>query len=117
MPRSRTDTVIMLTRLGGHPLALNPDLMERAEATPDTVITMVDGHKLVVSESVEDVAALVLAWRAAIAAKAFEMTSTRDETDDGTQPPRDDEAAITKIDTDRDRAVLARVLQLPVREE
>ena len=37
--------MIVLTRLNGHAFALNPDLIERAESTPDTVITLVDGKK------------------------------------------------------------------------
>ncbi|MDQ1287682.1 MAG: flagellar protein FlbD [Actinomycetota bacterium] len=91
----------MLTRLGGRPFALNPDLMEKAEATPDTVITMVDGHKFVVTEPVEDVVGLILLWRASVTAKAFELTSA---------PETDDSPC-------RDAGDRARVLQLPAREE
>jgi flagellar protein FlbD len=64
----------MLTRLGGQPMAVNPDLIEKAEATPDTVITLVDGHKFVVAESVVDVVDRVRAWRASVAAEAFAMS-------------------------------------------
>ncbi|MDQ1717392.1 MAG: Flagellar and Swarming motility protein, partial [Pseudonocardiales bacterium] len=35
------DPLIILRRLSGPQFALNPDLIERAEATPDTVVTMV----------------------------------------------------------------------------
>lgn len=66
--------MIILTRLGGLEMAVNPDLIERAEATPDTVITMVDGHKLVVAESVDEVVARVRRWRAEVAAEAFEIS-------------------------------------------
>ena len=45
--------MIMLSRLNGLPFALNPDLIERAQATPDTVLTLCDGSKLVIGESVE----------------------------------------------------------------
>jgi flagellar protein FlbD len=55
-------------------MAVNPDLIERAEATPDTVITMNDGHKLVVSESLPDLVALVRRWRAEVAAESFELS-------------------------------------------
>ena len=37
--------MILLTRLNGPVFALNPDLVERADSTPDTVITLVDGTK------------------------------------------------------------------------
>ena len=35
--------MIIVTRLNGPPFALNPDLIERADATPDTVLTLEDG--------------------------------------------------------------------------
>ena len=63
--------MIALNRLGGLPLAVNPDLIERCEQTPDTVITMVDGHKFVVAESLSEVLELVRAWRASVAAEAL----------------------------------------------
>jgi flagellar protein FlbD len=109
-PRTRTDdAVIILTRLGGHELAVNPDLIERAEATPDTVLTMVDGHKIVVVEPVEEVVDLMRTWRATVAAQAF--TLARAAADLGTHQ-LDDASALTAID-----ATLARVLRLPQRKE
>ena len=45
----RTDVVILVTRLNGAVFALNPDLVERADCTPDTVITLVDGTKYVIA--------------------------------------------------------------------
>jgi flagellar protein FlbD len=59
-------TVILVTRFNGPPLALNCDLIERAEATPDTVLTLVDGTKYVVAESVEDVIIKIREFRASI---------------------------------------------------
>ena len=58
--------MIMLSRLNGLPFALNPDLLERAEATPDTVLTLCDGSKLVVRESVEELITRVRDYRASI---------------------------------------------------
>ncbi len=56
----------MLSRLNGLPFALNPDLIERAEATPDTVVTMCDGSKLLIGESVAELVARVRDYRAQI---------------------------------------------------
>ena len=56
----------MLTRLNGAPFALNPDLIERAEATPDTVITLVDGTHYLVHEPLSEVIARVQQARAAV---------------------------------------------------
>jgi flagellar protein FlbD len=66
----RTDTVLQLTRLGGPVFALNPDLIERAEATPDTVVTLVNGSRYVVRESLEELTALISEYRASIIATA-----------------------------------------------
>jgi flagellar protein FlbD len=58
--------VLQLTRLSGPPFALNPDLIERAEATPDTVVTLVNGSKYVIRETLEELVALIQAYRADI---------------------------------------------------
>jgi flagellar protein FlbD len=60
--------MITVTRFNGGPFALNPDLIERVEATPDTVITLVDGAKYVVRESVEEIILRVREAKAAIVA-------------------------------------------------
>ena len=51
--------MINVTRLNGPAFALNPDLIERIEATPDTVIHLVGGTNYVVVESVEEIVARV----------------------------------------------------------
>lgn len=62
--------MILLRRLGGPQFTLNPDLIERAEATPDTVITMVGGNKYVVCEALEELSNLIRQHRARILATA-----------------------------------------------
>lgn len=62
--------MILLTRLNGPVFALNPDLVERADCTPDTVITLVDGTKYVVAESLPDLVDLVRQYRASVIADA-----------------------------------------------
>lgn len=104
--------MIMLTRLGGREMAVNPDLIERAEATPDTVLTMLDGHKLIVAESLQDVVAAVRTWRAEVAAEAYSMsTAPTGRTERHAVSPHD-VAAHSGLDTS-----LARVLRMPQREE
>jgi flagellar protein FlbD len=68
--------MIMLSRLGGQPFALNPDLIERAEATPDTVITLCDGSKVIVSEPVPELIDRVREFRASVVALAQHMSTT-----------------------------------------
>ena len=78
--------MIRVTRLNGEQFALNPDLVERVEGHPDTVVFLVDGTKYVVRESVEDVLTEIREYRASILATAYEMDrgsyrSTRTEVD------------------------------------
>lgn len=47
--------MIALTRLNGHPVMLNCDLIESLEATPDTVVTLTSGNKLIVRDSMHEV--------------------------------------------------------------
>jgi|GraSoiStandDraft_4_1057263.scaffolds.fasta_scaffold180003_2 flagellar protein FlbD len=74
---SRTDSVILLNRLNGQPFALNPDLLERAESTPDTVITLLNGAKYVVAQSLDELAILVRDHRALVLTRVqdHELTS------------------------------------------
>jgi flagellar protein FlbD len=65
--------VILLTRLNGPVFALNPDLVERADSTPDTVITLVDGTKYVVAESLTELVALIRQYRAGVVADAQQL--------------------------------------------
>ena len=51
--------MIQVTRLNGSRVEVNALLIEMVEATPDTVITLTTGNKLVVRESVQDVIGLV----------------------------------------------------------
>ncbi len=55
--------MIELTRLNGSPLIVNSDLIQYAEAMPDTMLTLVTGEKLAVTETCAIVAERTLAWR------------------------------------------------------
>ena len=60
--------MIALTRLNGTRFAVNSDLIERVDASPDTVITLVDGTKYLVVESIDDVISAVRCFRASVVA-------------------------------------------------
>jgi len=60
--------VIMLTRLSGTMFVLNSDLIERIDATPDTVITLTDGTKYVVADSMAQVVSAIRGFRSEIVA-------------------------------------------------
>lgn len=47
--------MIALRRLNNQPIMVNPDLIEYLEATPDTVVTLTNGNKLVVRETMAEI--------------------------------------------------------------
>ena len=65
--------MIRVTRLNGEHFALNPDLIERVEGHPDTVVFLVDGTRYVVQQRVDDVLTEIREYRASILATAYEM--------------------------------------------
>jgi flagellar protein FlbD len=60
--------MIELTRLNGTLMVINSDLIKTAEASPDTMLTLIGGEKLIVRESCEEVVERVLAYRARLLA-------------------------------------------------
>lgn len=60
--------MIELTRLNGSPMVLNSDLIKTAEASPDTMLTLINGEKLIVREEPNEVVERVLAYRARLLA-------------------------------------------------
>lgn len=58
--------MIKVTRLNGNELVLNAELIETMEETPDTVITLTNGKKLVVSEPLDEIVRRVMDYRRAI---------------------------------------------------
>ena len=62
--------MIVVTRLNGSRFAVNPDLVERIHASPDTTLVMVDGGTYIVAESMAEVIERVAAYRAHVIALA-----------------------------------------------
>ena len=56
--------MIELTRLNGTLMLLNSDLLKTAEASPDTMLTLINGEKLIVREELQVVMDRILAYRA-----------------------------------------------------
>lgn len=52
-------------RNAGGEFVVNADLIETVEATPDTVITLTTGHKLIVQQTVDEVVQRVVAFKRA----------------------------------------------------
>jgi flagellar protein FlbD len=58
--------MIRLTRLNNQPLTVNSDLIKFVEQSPDTLITLVSGEKIVVRESTEEVLARLIEFRRSV---------------------------------------------------
>ena len=55
--------MIKLTQLNGRPIVINVDLIEFVESTPDTLVSLTTGKKLLVQETDEDVIQRAAAFR------------------------------------------------------
>lgn len=61
--------MIRLTRLNHQPIVVNAELIEYLETTPDTVISLVNGQKMTVLESLEDVMEQIVEYQRKIRQK------------------------------------------------
>lgn len=68
------EPMIIVTRLNRTRFAVNPDLIERIQAAPDTTLIMVDGATFIVRETMDDVIAQVADFRARVLAAAADPT-------------------------------------------
>jgi flagellar protein FlbD len=60
--------MIELTRLNGRPMVVNSDLIKTAEASPDTMLTLINGEKLIVREDIAEVVERIVVYRARLLA-------------------------------------------------
>jgi flagellar protein FlbD len=66
--------MIVVTRLDRTQFAINPDLIERIYASPDTTIHLADSATYIVTESMREVIDLITAYRASVIRMARDMT-------------------------------------------
>lgn len=90
--------MIIVTRLNGAQFGVNPDLLQRVDSAPDTILTLIDGTKYIVRESMAEVIARVNEHRAQLLARAQEIQAApaptvelvRDAANGGPDPAEDD---------------------------
>jgi uncharacterized protein YlzI (FlbEa/FlbD family) len=68
--------MIRLTRLNSHPLAINSDLIKFVEQSPDTVITLINGEKVIVRESADEVLTRIVDFRRSVLGGSFSPGDT-----------------------------------------
>jgi flagellar protein FlbD len=69
--------MIELTRLNGTRIVLNSDLIKTCEASPDTMITLMNGEKLIVREELKQVVQRVQDYRSRLLAAVVEQMQGR----------------------------------------
>ncbi len=72
-------SVVTLTRLTGSVFALNSDLIESVDSASDTVITLIDGSRYVVRESLDEVVERVRLYRGGVIAAASQLNLAGEE--------------------------------------
>lgn len=63
LPVWKGQSMIEITKMNGQKVLINPDLIELVEETPDTVMTLTTGRKIIVKESRQEVKNLVKLYR------------------------------------------------------
>lgn len=58
--------MIAVTRFDGSPILINADLIESIEQTPDTVLSFLNGHKLLVRDAPADLVQRVIEYKRAV---------------------------------------------------
>jgi len=58
--------MIQLTRLNNKPLTVNSDLIKFIEQSPDTLVTLITGEKIVVLEKASEILARIIDFRRAV---------------------------------------------------
>lgn len=76
---AKVNAMIELTKLNGRAMMLNSDLIKTAEASPDTMLTLIDGEKLIVREKMGEVVERILAYRARLLAVVARRMRNFDE--------------------------------------
>lgn len=95
--------MIRLTRLNGEAFALNPDLIERVEAHPDTVISLTDDVRFLVRESVDEILHAIRDYRAEVLATAYAMDRGSYRSDAGTARAAADDGSVLPFPTREER--------------
>lgn len=55
--------MVKVTKLNGNDIIVNSDLIEFIESTPDTIITLTTGKKLIIKDTIEDVIAKIINFK------------------------------------------------------
>jgi flagellar protein FlbD len=100
--------MILLTRLSGSPFVLNSDLIERIDSAPDTIVTLVDGSKYVVSENLNEVVTAVRRHRAEVIALSEAVQIAAEAVQAPPPPPVHERPSLSVVAPDEHRSEVNR---------
>jgi flagellar protein FlbD len=66
MTKKWREPMIQLTRLNNKPLTVNSDLIKFVEQSPDTLLTLITGEKLVVLEKADEIVTRIIDFRRSV---------------------------------------------------
>lgn len=80
--------MIRLNRLNGQPVVINADLIEMLEVTPEVVILLTTGKRIVVRQNVDEIVQAVIDYQRSIGVKRppphlITSTALRERDNDG----------------------------------
>jgi len=78
--KERRDVMIALRKMSGQEFVLNSDLIESLESTPDTLITLTSGKKIMVRNNLEDVVKKAVKYKQLTHQSLQVVTRTTSET-------------------------------------
>ncbi len=64
--------MIHLTRINDTHFVINAELIELIESSPDTIVSLTNGHKYLVKDTVDDVVNKVVAYKRSIAERVLD---------------------------------------------
>lgn len=74
--------MIKLKLIQGSEIVVNSDLIEYIEATPDTIISLSTGRKIIVQDTVDDIIDKIVAFRSRIGVRVKNIECEEQSTDE-----------------------------------
>jgi flagellar protein FlbD len=68
--------MVHLTRLNQTPFFLNSDLIEHIQTTPDTLITLTNGHHIIVRETPEEIISRIVGFRRRVRCRGIKVQAS-----------------------------------------
>jgi len=79
--------MIKVTRLNGSELYINAEMIIFVEPTPDTVISLANGEKVVIKESPEELVEAIVSYRRRAYAPLTRESEAMDKRESRSEPP------------------------------